>query len=174
MFDTIFSLPVHALIVHATVVIVPTAAVSVILAAVLPQFRRWAGVLPLLLSIAAAVLVPISTSSGEELKKHLPENPLIEKHEHLADGLLLPVLIMLVAATALCWVYLREQAVTTPDGYAATVAGRIGGAGKTVTPVFAVIALVAVIGSGYTAVQVARIGHSGAKAAWSGVAQNNP
>ena len=174
MFDTIFSLPIHPLIVHATVVIVPTAAASVILAAALPRFRRWAGVVPLLLSISAAVLVPITTSSGEQLEKHLPQNDLIEKHAQLADGLLLPVLIMLVAAIALCWVYLREQAATTPDGYAAAVANRIGGAGPTVLPVFAAIALVAVIGSGYTVVQVARIGHSGAKAAWSGVAQNNP
>ena len=42
MLDTIFGLPVHPLVVHATTVIVPSAAVAVLLAAVWPRFRRWA------------------------------------------------------------------------------------------------------------------------------------
>jgi hypothetical protein len=174
VFDTIFGLPVHPLVVHATVVIVPTAALSVALAAALPRFRRWAGVLPLLLSAAAVVLVPVSTSSGEALEHHLPHNDLIEAHAHLADGLLLPVLVLFVAAVALCWVYVKEQADAVPDGRAAWLSERIGGPKRPVVPVLAVILLVAAVGSVGTLIQVARIGHSGAKAAWSDVAANNP
>src|SRR3954451_6781385 len=66
MLDPVFGLPVHALVVHATVVIVPTAAISVLLAAVWPRFRRWAGWGPGALAVVALVLTPISTSSGEE------------------------------------------------------------------------------------------------------------
>ena len=40
-------LPLHPLIVHATVVIIPLAALTVILFAVWPRFRSWAGPLPL-------------------------------------------------------------------------------------------------------------------------------
>lgn len=44
MFDTIFGLPLHPLVVHATEVIVPLAAVLVVLTAAWPRFRRWAGI----------------------------------------------------------------------------------------------------------------------------------
>src|SRR4051794_19243186 len=174
VFDTVFGLPVHPLVVHATVVIVPAAALAVALAAAWPRFRRWAGFLPLLLSALAVVLVPISTSSGEALEHHLPESPLLEAHTRLADGLLLPVLVVGLAAAALCWVYLKEQAADGDRRPLAVAADRIGGPGRPAVAVLAVIALIAVVGSAGTLVQVARIGHSGAKAAWSDVATSTP
>ena len=61
MFDTIAGLPLHPLVVHATEVIVPTAALVVAIAAVWPQFRRWARFLPLGIALVALLLVPIST-----------------------------------------------------------------------------------------------------------------
>ena len=53
MLDTIFGLPLHPLIVHATVVIVPTATLLVALAAILPKFRAWAGPVPALTALAS-------------------------------------------------------------------------------------------------------------------------
>lgn len=44
---SVFGLPVHPLVVHATVVFVPLAAVFVLASALWPAFRRWAGPLPL-------------------------------------------------------------------------------------------------------------------------------
>jgi hypothetical protein len=173
VFDTIFGLPVHALVVHATVVIVPTAALSVALAAGWARFRHWAGFLPLLLSAIAVILVPISTSSGEALERRVGHSDLVEKHAQLADGLLLPVIVLALAAVALYWVHLKEQAVDTPSGWAAQAAGRTGGSGRPGIAVMAVISLVAAVGVIGTTVQVARIGHSGAEAAWSDVA-NQP
>lgn len=170
MFDTIFGLPVHALVVHATVVIVPTAALSVALAAGWARFRRWAGFLPLLLSVIAVILVPISTSSGEALERRVGPSDLVERHAQLAEGLLLPVLVLVLAALALYWVHLKEQAVDTPSGWAAQAAERTGGPGRPGTAVIAAISLIAAIGVIGTTVQVARIGHSGAEAAWSDVA----
>jgi hypothetical protein len=174
VFDTILGLPVHPLVVHATVVVVPTAAAVVAVAAVWPRFRRWAGFLPLLLSAAAVVLVPVSTSSGEALEHHLPPSALVEAHAHLADGLLLPVLILGLAALAVTWIYLKEQAREQPDGRLAPIVARIGGPGRPPLPVIAVIVLIAAVGSFGTLLQVARIGHSGAKAAWSDVAKEHP
>ena len=170
MFDTIFGLPVHALVVHATVVIVPTAALAVALAAGWARFRRWAGFLPLLLSAIAVILVPISTSSGEALEQRVGHSDLVERHAELAEGLLLPVLVLALAALALYWVQLREEAVGTPGGWAARAAERTGGTGRPGVAVMAVISLVAAVGVIGTVVQVARIGHSGAEAAWSTVA----
>jgi uncharacterized membrane protein len=47
MFDTVAGLPMHPLIVHATVAVVPTAALVVGLAGVWPTFRARTGALAL-------------------------------------------------------------------------------------------------------------------------------
>lgn len=174
MFDTIFGLPVHPLVVHATVVIVPAAALAVALAAGWPRFRRWAGFVPLLLSAAAVVLVPITTSSGESLERRLPVSALVRRHAELADGLVLPVLILALAAAALYWVRVKEQNDPTPDGRIGAAVARVGGTGRPGTAIMGAVLLLATLGSLGTIVQVARIGHSGAQAAWSGVAKANP
>ncbi len=176
MLDTIFGLPVHPLVVHATTVIVPSAAVAVLLAAVWPRFRRWAGWFPLALSVLAVVLTPLSTQSGEALERRVEHSALIEQHSELADGLLPWVLVLLVGAAGLYVVARRERAAANPDGPAvdgSTAPASAGTAGAETAAATlprwllvgaAVVGLVAALG---TAVQVVRIGHSGAEAAWS-------
>jgi hypothetical protein len=50
MFDTVAGLGLHPLVVHATEVLVPTAALVVAMAALWPMFLRWARFLPFVLS----------------------------------------------------------------------------------------------------------------------------
>ena len=71
--ETVFGLPVHPLVVHATVVLVPLTALVLLLAVLLPRFRAWAGWLPLGLAVVSTALAPISTSSGENLEHQLGE-----------------------------------------------------------------------------------------------------
>jgi hypothetical protein len=170
VFDTILGLPMHALVVHATVVVVPTAALAVALAAGWARFRRWAGFLPLLLSAIAVVLVPLSTSSGEALQQRVGSSALVERHAQLAEGLLLPVLVLAIAALAVYWVHLKERAVDGADGRIVRVIAGVGGPGRPSAAVMVLVSLVAAVGVVGTVVQVARIGHSGAEAAWSKVA----
>jgi len=148
--DTIFGLPVHPLIVHATVVLVPTAALLVALAAVYPRFRAWIGPVPALAALAACVLVPLSTSSGEELEHHVGDSSLVEKHAELADTLI--------------WLVL-------PLALVAVVAPRLHRRTNTATGAVVAVAVASVVLAGGTLVDVVLIGHSGAKAAWTGVAQ---
>jgi hypothetical protein len=150
--DTIFGLPMHPLIVHATVVLVPTAALLVAVAAVYPRFRSWIGPVPALAALLACVLVPLSTGSGEELEGRVVETSLIEDHAELGETLLW--LVLPLAAAAVIGYLLHRRAA----------AGR--GAGKAVLATVAVASLVL---SGATLVDVALIGHSGAKASWSNV-----
>ena len=105
MLDTVLGLPTHPLIVHATVVVVPTAAVAVLLAAVWPRFRAWAGWGPLALAVLAVVLTPLSTSSGESLEHRVGGSRLIEDHSHLADLLIWWVVPLAVLALALYWLH---------------------------------------------------------------------
>jgi hypothetical protein len=155
VFDTVFKLPVHALVIHATVVIVPAAAIAVLLAALWPRFRRWASWGPLALAVLSVILDPISTQSGEALQQRLPQTQLVADHAHLADGLLPWVIGLLVGSAALFWRARRVQR------------GTVGGdAPRWIGPVVATVCVAAALG---TLVEVVLIGHSGAVAAWSGV-----
>lgn len=156
LLDTIFGLPVHPLVVHATEVVVPTAALVVVIAALWPRFRRWAKFLPLLLALAAVVLVPLSTESGEALEERVSENALIETHADLAEGLLPWVIGLAVVAAVLLWWNYRE------------ISGRtsVARSPKWVAIILAVAALLASTGA---TVQAILIGHSGATAVWSEV-----
>ncbi|KFF59697.1 hypothetical protein JF66_09590 [Cryobacterium sp. MLB-32] len=149
MFDTIFGLPLHPLVVHATEVVVPTAALVVLLAAVWPRFRRWARFLPLGLALAALVLVPLSSETGEKLEARVGGSALISLHADLAEGLLPWVIGLVVVAGVMLW---RSYAYRPPRQ----------------APKWVAIAIIAaaVIGSTGTMVQAIRIGHSGATAVW--------
>ena len=145
MFDTFLGLPIHPLIVHATVVIVPTAAVAVVLAVFWTRFREWAGAAPMALSALAVVLTPLSTSSGETLERQLSSTSLISDHARLGD-LLIWWVVPLAVVSAGSWWFRRRPAA--------------GGLVK-----WGLAAVSVVVAAG-TLVTVALIGHSGAKAAW--------
>ena len=68
MFDTVLGLPVHPLVVHAVVVLVPLSAVGAVAIALVPRWRERYGVLVLLLSTAALAMVPVATRSGDSLE----------------------------------------------------------------------------------------------------------
>jgi hypothetical protein len=153
--STIAGLPLHPLVVHATVVIVPLASLAVLLSAVLPRFRRWAGWLPVLLAAGAVVLTPVATSSGEELEHQVAtsgNHAAIEQHAGLADLLIWWVVPLFVVALATYVVTRRE---------------RRAGEGRSVPRWVALgLALLGVVVPVGTLVQVVLIGHSGAQAVW--------
>ena len=172
MLDTVFGLPVHPLVVHATAVIVPAAALAVLLAAVWPRFRRWAGWLPMALSALAVVLTPLSTESGEALERRVERTDLVTEHAELADGLLPWVVGLLVAAIALYVVARRELTAATPSAARpAASTTHSAGAPRWLLVGGVVVGLVAALG---TTVDVIRIGHSGAQAAWSDAGSQAP
>ncbi len=151
--ETVFGLPVHPLVVHATVVLVPLTALVLLLAVLVPRFRAWAGWLPLGLAVLSTVLAPISTSSGEDLEERVGETSLIEKHAELGEMLIWWCLGMLAVALALT--FLRRRGSTPSKGVAVA------------------LAVAGVVVSVGTLVQVALIGHSGAESAWGSVASSS-
>lgn len=162
-----FGLPLHPLIVHATAVLVPLAALVVIGAVLWPRFRAWAGPMPMGLSLIALILTPLSTATGENLEHDVAETALLEKHTEMGEQLLPFTIALFVLSVAFWWLDRRRTATpdpATPDpatpAGSATTASRL----RTITAVVGVLALLAAVGTG---VQVGRIGHSGAKAAWS-------
>ncbi len=170
MFDTVFGLPTHALVVHATVVMVPLSAVLVAAAAVSRRIRGWAGYLPLSASLVALVLVPVSTSTGESLQRRVPENALVEAHTRMANGLLPFVIVLAMAAAGLLYVHLRERGA----GRAPRLLRPLLREGRAPRAVVAGVLVLCTVGAVGTVVQTARIGHAGAKAAWAGRTSGTP
>lgn len=155
MFDTAFGLPLHPLVVHLVVVFLPLAAFTVVLAAVWPKFRRWAGPLPLGLAVIGTAAVPVATQSGEALAgTGLGQIPEVQTHMGLGDEMIWWALGLLVAAAAVFWLYLKTRSAdSNRKPGQALVAG--------------IVALAAVTAVG-TVVHIYRVGDSGAKAVWGG------
>ncbi len=149
MLDTFQGLPVHELIVHATVVLVPVTALAVALAAVHPRFRAWIGPIPPILGVVSVILVQLTTMSGQKFydrwAKLGPVSDAIRHHKHLGQMLIwfvIPLAIIAIAA------YLLERRPGTSKA------------------VMTAVAVLAVISAGAVLVDVAVIGHAGASASW--------
>ena len=69
MFDAFNGLPLHPLFVHGVVVLLPLAIVGTIAIAVRPAWRTRYGLLVVGAALAATVMIPVATSSGEALEK---------------------------------------------------------------------------------------------------------
>ncbi|HNV42354.1 MAG TPA: hypothetical protein PLI84_05495 [Ornithinibacter sp.] len=164
MFDTIGGIPLHPLIVHGVVVLVPLASLLVLLAALSPRIRHWAGILTPITATVALAMVPLATQSGEALEQRVPESALVEEHAELGDSLVFFVLVLAVAAWAL-WFVDRPSRATASEG--ASGGGTAGGRSPAMLAVM-VLCVIAVLA---TTVQVVRIGHSGAASVWDGVGQ---
>lgn len=145
MFDLINGLPVHPLVVHAVVVLLPIAAVGTIALAVRPGWRRPYGWLVVGAAAAATVLLPVATSSGEALEERVGSPG---EHAEMGDALIWFTVPLLLVVAALVWFDRRPGA---------KVDGRLLKA----LPALAVVAALA------CGVQVYRVGDSGARAAWA-------
>jgi uncharacterized membrane protein YiaA len=161
---TIDGLPLHPLIIHATVVLLPVAALAVLLAGVWPAARQYLNVGPLVLSVLALILLPITFVTGLNLKDEVGSTPAIDRHEHLAHQLLIPVIGLVVVAILLELVRRRSS-----GRHPTAVRGDAGGAGLAV-----VAGVLAVVFGLATIVQTVRVGEAGARAVWGHSATGAP
>lgn len=164
-------LPLHPLVVHAVVVLVPLAVIGAVVVAVWPAARRRWGWAAVVVTALAAICVPLATSTGEGLERNLPRTPAIEAHAALGDQLLVfvgPLLVVVLALVLLDHLRRREAdralAAARADGPGTMAAPRIAEAPAKVAIV--VLAVLTVLLAAVSAVQVVRIGDSGARAAW--------
>lgn len=153
MFDLINGLPVHPLVVHGVVVLLPLACLGTLLIAVRPAWRRRYGVLVVAITAVATVLIPISTSSGEALEERVGDPGV---HAELGDQLIWFAIPLLVLGLAL--VVLDRRRASAGSSSATSHAPR--------SALMTTVCVLAVIASLAASVQVYRVGDSGAKAAW--------
>ncbi|MEX1078851.1 MAG: DUF2231 domain-containing protein [Homoserinimonas sp.] len=151
-------LPLHPLVVHLTVVLIPVAALTLVLAAVWPAARRRLGLLPPLLSLLALILVPITTAAGSWLAERVGRTPLVDRHEDLGNSMLPWVVAMFVAAVAV-WSWYRYFTGATP---------------RIRLVVSVALAVAAIVIAGGSVVKIVQIGESGAAAVWTGNFSEDP
>jgi uncharacterized membrane protein len=171
--DTINGLPLHPLVVHAVVVLLPLACLGVIAIALRASWRARYGGLVVVVAAAATAAIPVATASGDSLAARVG-NP--GQHADLGDALLwfaLPLLAVAVALVVLHRIAARANVPTAsaltanvPTASAPTASAPAAAPGR--SPLLLAVAALAVVIAAANLVQVYRVGDSGARAVWQG------
>ncbi|WP_104089383.1 hypothetical protein [Cryobacterium sp. N19] len=163
-FDWEFNgLPLHVLIVHAVVIVVPLAALCTLLTAFWPAVRRRLGIVTPLVALAALALVPLAVQAGEWLQSRLVNvTPLLGTHTALGRTML-PWVIALFLVAVVQWVWYRYF-VGAGGRFASAVPSRRGRLVATI-----ILDLAVLVSAIEAVVTVALIGESGSRAVWTGL-----
>lgn len=144
----ILGLPLHPLVVHAAVVLVPLAALGALAVVISGALRERYGWLTACFAAAAAVSAVVARLSGEALASSLGNLPAVQAHQLWGQWVPFPAVAL---------------AVLLPVGL--LLRRRPGTASAAWVAVAVLISLVAVA----CLVLVALTGHSGATAVWGGI-----
>jgi hypothetical protein len=159
MFERFGDLPLHVLVIHAAVLVLPVSALVAIVFALVPKWRwllRWP---TLLLGIGSLLLAYVAKESGEAFVAAIPQlEKLVELHKDRGNLLFWFVLIFLVVAIA---------AFVLLGGPSQLASGKGAKATKSKPLELVVSAAVVVIGV-LVIWQTIRTGDAGAKAVWDG------
>ena len=151
--EELFGLPAHPLVVHAAVVLLPLAAVTTLVCALVARARRHYAPLALGLALVATLAVGLAQGSGEALEERVDETELVEEHTEHGERVLPWAIAVTVAAAAEAAIpVLARSRPSLPP--------------RTVTAAVVAVSLVAGVGATWTVIDV---GHSGAKATWNDV-----
>lgn len=148
VFDLVMGLPVHPLIVHLAVVLIPLAAIAAIVMAVKPGVSRKYGAVITGITVVGQLSSIVAKLSGEALLERLDME--LERHTELGNLAPLASVPLLVLVILLYQVDRRRR-------------------GSKVRKLIAVLTVLAAL---FAAGYIALTGHSGAEAVWSWVQFN--
>jgi hypothetical protein len=144
-FGMLAGLPLHPLLVHSAVVLVPLVAIGALVMSYLPSFSRRHGKLILILAVIAQMSVFLAKMSGEAFAEIFDKN--VEKHAELGE------IAPLVTIPMVALIYLRWRMDRAGSSIGSVVIRRL-------TSVALVIASLASL------VMIFLVGHSGASSVW--------
>lgn len=154
---TVAGLPLHILLNHAVVVLVPLTAGAVALHALWPVAARRLGIVTPLAALVVLVLTPITVQAGKALEKIVGVTPAIQRHADLGM-MLLPWVVALFVVAVGEWLWSHYGPAWGERMHPRTRAGiRIA------------LAVVAVLVAAGSVIQVVLIGDAGARAVWGGI-----
>jgi hypothetical protein len=160
MFERFGDLPLHVLVIHVTVLVLPVGALTAIVFALVPKWRwllRWP---TLLLGLGSLVCAFVAKKSGEAFVAAVPQlEPLVKVHRERGNLLFWFCLVFAVVAVA---------AFLLLSGPAALASGR--GSKETKSRPLEILVSAAVVVIGVVVIyQTIRTGDAGAKAVWTGI-----
>lgn len=150
-------LPLHPLLVHAVVILIPLTSLALVLGTFWPAARRRLGVVTPLAALIVLVLVPVTVAAGQSLAEAVGETPAVQRHEGFGR-MLLPWAIGLFIVCAAQWTWYRWGVARAGSSMSTSM--------RAVTVGVGVLAIAVAAGS---VVMVVLIGESGSRAVWSGV-----
>jgi uncharacterized membrane protein len=148
VFDLVLGLPLHPLVVHAAVVLIPLVAIAAIAAALKPGISHKYGAVIIGLAVVGQLSSFVAKLSGEAFEERLGID--IERHAALGDTAPLTSLPLLVLIVLLYRIDKQRRK------------------SKVRNLIAALTVIAAIFAAGYIAVT----GHSGAEAVWSWVKFN--
>lgn len=152
MFDTIAGLPIHALVVHGVVVLLPLMAIATVVWAFRPEAGGRVGYAVVAGNAAVAAMTFVARFSGEALNRRLGEPAVAVEHTQTAA--LLPFLALALLLASILVQGLRSMDVGVPLRLPAVLTGLV-----------VVVVLVWTV----------RTGHSGSQAVWGAIVRStNP
>lgn len=159
MFDYIFGLPMHALVVHAVVVLVPLAALSAAAYVLRPDWRRLLGWPTAAGAVVAGVSAFVAAESGEALQRRVlavrastTDAQLLREHVEWGDRAKAVCFVFMVVTLVALWL-VRPPGEESTRGRSIDVLARVG----------VVLAAVASL------VTVVLAGHAGSAVVWHGL-----
>lgn len=147
VFDLIDGIPVHVLVIHAVVVLVPLSVLLMVGVVIFARFRKNYRYPAVGLSTLSAVLTVVAEQSGKSLQRRVGD---VGQHAELGSALTPVVLVF--GFLSVCWLILSSMDRGKFRLWAWTAGGAVVAAG-----------LVAVVLTFF-------VGHTGAKASWSELA----
>ena len=156
----ISGLPMHVLLVHATVVFVPLAALCTLLSLLWPAARRRLGIVTPLVALLALILVPVTRRPARGSWTVLMSHRGSIAHMQLA-GMLLPWMVGVFLVALAQWLWFRYG-----TAQAEGMRRRMGTAGSRIAGIVAVVVALVLCGGAVAAVAI--VGEAGSRAVWEG------
>ena len=160
MFDIILGLPVHALVIHAVVVLVPLAALSAIAYVVRPGWRRLLRWPTAAGAVIAGVSAFVAAESGEALQRRVSQArasttnfDLLNTHTEWGSRARLFCLVFMVLTLVALW-FARPPQEEAPRGHAFDM----------------LVGTLVVLSAIAAVVTVVIAGHAGSAVVWNGLA----
>src|SRR5262249_24942100 len=153
---SIFGLPAHVFFVHIPVVLVPLVAAGAVLM-LWSALRRRLGWALLVLAGIAVVATFLATRSGSALKRYVIRTSLVRQHTRIGGNLTIWVVLLfvLIAAEVVVDHFAQRSPARVSPGLSRGIVVALG--------------VLSVLVASVSVYWVYRIGHSGARAAWSTV-----
>ncbi|MFI5956525.1 DUF2231 domain-containing protein [Cryptosporangium sp. NPDC051539] len=177
MFEKVFGLPAHPLVVHAAVVLVPIAVLASFAYVLVPRLRPKVGWVLVLSALGGAGAAVVAYETGDRFAKYLGGTPAIDEHGGFGkDTRNMAVLLAVVAVVLVLVERSRNSRRAGQPRYDErnqwTMVGepRQNSSGSTVLTVVSIVLMLALLATAVgAAVSVVRAGDTGARMVWSGV-----